>query len=155
MNPLIRPVIPADVPAIIALAKEAATAAQWSQAQYEQVFLREGTPTRLALVIEEDAGIRAFLVTRVVDLEWEIENIVVAGPARRHGLGVRLVGELQRLARLRGIKAIFLEVRESNRAARALYEKCGFAVASCRKGYYRNPDEAAIIYRLDLAGLAS
>src|ERR1700720_849301 len=58
MNPLIRPVIPADVPAIIALAKEAATAAQWSQAQYEQVFLREGTPTRLALVIEEDAGIR-------------------------------------------------------------------------------------------------
>jgi len=90
-----------------------------------------------------------------VDLEWEIENIVVAGPARRHGLGVRLVGELLRLARLRGTKAIFLEVRESNRAARALYEKCGFVVIGDRKGYYRNPDEAAIIYRLDLAGLAS
>jgi [ribosomal protein S18]-alanine N-acetyltransferase len=151
----IRPAIPADIPAMIALAQEATAAAQWSQAQYERIFLRDGTPDRLALVVEEETGIAGFLIARAIDSEWEIENIVVAAPALRRGLGIGLVGELLRRARLRGAKAIFLEVRESNRAARALYEKSGFAVAGDRKGYYKNPDENAVVYRLDLTGFAS
>jgi ribosomal-protein-alanine N-acetyltransferase len=152
---LIRPAIPADIPAVIALAQEATAAAQWSQAEYERIFLRDGTSGRLALVVEEEKGIAGFLIARAIDLEWEIENIVVAGAARRRGLGTGLVGELLRLARLRGAKAMFLEVRESNRAARALYEKSGFTVAGDRKGYYKNPDENAVVYRLDLTGFAS
>ena len=38
------------------------------------------------------------MIARVVDREWEIENIAVAGPARRRGLGTRLLGELLDLA---------------------------------------------------------
>ena len=140
---------------MIAMAKKTSTAAQWSQAQYEQIFLPEVTPARFAIVIEEGAWIAGFLISRAIDKEWEVENIVVAGPARKRGLGVRLMGELVRLARHRSAKAIFLEVRESNRAARALYTKCEFAVTGSRKGYYRNPDEDAIVYRLDLADVAS
>ena len=82
------------------------------------------------------------------DREWEIENIAVAGPARRRGLGTRLLGELLDLARGRGADAVFLEVRESNHAARALYEKWAFLESGRRRGYYKDPEEDAILYRL-------
>ena len=67
-----------------------------------------------------------FIAGRAVGEEWEIENIAVAGPARRRGLGTRLLGEFLDLARDRGAEAVFLEVRESNLAARRLYEKWAF-----------------------------
>jgi ribosomal-protein-alanine N-acetyltransferase len=44
-------------------------------------------------------------------------------------------------------EAIFLEVRESNAAARAFYEKLGFEQMGRRKGYYADGLEDAIIYR--------
>jgi ribosomal-protein-alanine N-acetyltransferase len=83
-----------------------------------------------------------------VGREWEIENIAVAGPARRRGLGTRLLGELLDQARDRGADAVFLEVRESNRAARALYEKWAFLESGRRRGYYKDQEEDAIVYRL-------
>ena len=82
--------------------------------------------------------------------EWEIENIAVADSARRRGLGTRLLGEILDLARASGAAAVFLEVRESNRAARALYEKWAFLESGSRCGYYADPQEDAILYRLDL-----
>ena len=92
-----------------------------------------------------------FVAGRVLDNEWEIENIVVAGPARRRGFGTRLLGEFLELARCRGAQAVFLEVRESNLAARRLYEKWAFVQSGRRKLYYREPEEDAIVFRLGLA----
>ena len=102
------------------------------------------------MVIEEQCVVQGFLVGRAVEGEWEIENIAVAGPARRRGLGTRLVGEFLDLARKQGAQAVFLEVRESNRAARALYEKWAFVEAGRRAHYYRQPEEDAVAYRLVL-----
>ena len=135
----------------MALEKDADAAAHWPQAQYEQIFLRAEHPSRLALVIEEDAAVQGFLVARQIDAEFEIENVAVAGSVLRRGLGTRLVGELLAVASHQGAKAVFLEVRESNRAARALYEKCGFMEIGHRKRYYQSPEETAVLYRLDLA----
>jgi ribosomal-protein-alanine N-acetyltransferase len=42
---------------------------------------------------------------------------------------------------------VFLEVRESNSAARTLYEKAGFEATGLRKSYYANPVEDAVLYR--------
>jgi len=84
-------------------------------------------------------------------VEWEIENIALAGPARRRGLGTRLLGEFLDLARAQGAEAVFLEVRESNRAARALYEKWSFMRSGRRQRYYKDPEEDAILYRLGFA----
>jgi ribosomal-protein-alanine N-acetyltransferase len=89
------------------------------------------------------------VIARVLGDEWEIENIAIAGTARRRGLGTRLLGELLDMARARGAAAIFLEVRESNQAARALYEKWAFLESGRRPIYYKNPPEDAILYRLD------
>ena len=142
----IRPATPADIPHLIALERHAATAAHWTEADYQRLFAAEG-PERLALVLEE-AEIVAFIVARGVGAEWEIENVAVAGPARRRGLGTRLLGELLNRLRARRVESVFLEVRESNRAARALYEKWAFVESGRRAGYYRDPVETAVQYRL-------
>lgn len=142
-----RPAAPADIPALMALERHAVTASHWSVRQYEALF-SETDPKHVALVIEEECSIQGFLVARAVEREWEIENIAIAGPARRRGLGSRLLGEFLDLARRSGAESIFLEVRESNRAARALYEKWAFVEAARRESYYREPEEDAVVYRL-------
>jgi ribosomal-protein-alanine acetyltransferase len=143
----IRDATSVDLPGMMALEKHAATAAHWSEQQYEGLF-RDARPERMALIIEDESGLQGFVIARVVDREWEIENIAVAGSARRRGLGTRLLGELLDLARARGADAVFLEVRESNHAARALYEKWAFLESGHRRGYYKDPKEDAILYRL-------
>ncbi len=143
----IRSAASADLPAMMLLEKHAATAAHWTAQQYEALF-RGHSPERRALIIEDESGLQGFVIARVVDREWEIENIAVAGPARRRGLGTRLLGELLDQARGRGADAVFLEVRESNRAARALYEKWAFLESGRRPGYYNDPEEDALLYRL-------
>lgn len=146
----LRPATPADLPAMMALEKHSATAAHWSAEQYEALF-RPSKPDRIALLLQEESNLQGFVSARVVEGEWEIENIAIAGPARRRGLGTRLLGELLDLARAQDARAVFLEVRESNRAARALYEKWAFVESGRRPKYYQDPEEDAILYRLGFA----
>ncbi len=137
------------------LERRAGTAAHWSEADYRRLLASEGCPTsaqqmcaggRVALVIEEE-GIRGFIIARALGKEWEIENLAVAGEARRGGLATRLVSELLERARADGAKAVLLEVRESNVAARQLYEKWAFEQCGRRRGYYSEPSEDAVLYR--------
>jgi ribosomal-protein-alanine acetyltransferase len=137
----------ADIPDLMALEKHAAGAAHWSTEQYQTVFT-DASPSRVVLILEEEAGVQGFIAGRALDKEWEIENIAVAGSVRRRGFGTRLVGEFLDLARGRGAEKVFLEVRESNLAARRLYEKWAFVESGRRKLYYREPEEDAIVYQL-------
>jgi ribosomal-protein-alanine acetyltransferase len=146
----IRPGTFADLPAMMTLEKQAVTVAHWSAEQYETLF-HASSPARVALIIEEGAHVQGFLIARVVEKEMEIENIAIIGSARRRGLGTRLLGELLDLARAKGAKAVFLEVRESNCAAQALYEKCLFRESGRRRSYYKDPEEDAILYRFSFA----
>ena len=143
----IRPATPADIAAMTRLVSHSATAAQWSREQYERVFGDE-TPRRVALVVEEAVGVQGFLIAKEVTREWEIENFAIAGAARRRGLGTRLLGAFLDDARAQGASAVLLEVRESNQAARLLYEKWAFVETGRRPGYYTQPQEDAIVYRL-------
>ena len=139
----IRVAKPSDIAAMLALERAAETAAHWSEVQYQQIF---SGPGRLALVAESGA-IEAFLVARQIGPEWELENIAVSSAAGRRGQATRLIAELLERARAEHAEAIFLEVRESNQPARALYEKCGFKQVGLREGYYRSPEENAIAYK--------
>ena len=131
------------------LEKHAVTASHWSPKQYDGLF--EESASRLALVIEEEGSVVGFLIARAIAAEWEIENLAVAGPARRRGLGTRLLGECLDRVRGQGGTAVFLEVRESNGAARALYEQWAFEEAWRRPRYYQQPEEDASLYRLALS----
>lgn len=75
--------------------------------------------------------------------EGEITNVAVWEEFRRRGIGRMLIREIQKLAARRGIRSIYLEVRESNTAAQAVYEKTGFSVCGYRKNFYRKPQENA------------
>lgn len=146
----IRRAILADVPAILTLEKRAATAAHWSVQQYETAILGEA-PARVVLIVEDQGtGLQGFIVGKFLQQEWEIENMAIAAHVQRRGLGSRLLREFLDLARGQGAQAVFLEVRESNAAARRLYEKCAFVESGRRKVYYREPDEDAIVYRATL-----
>jgi ribosomal-protein-alanine N-acetyltransferase len=86
----------------------------------------------------------------VVAGEWEIENAVVAPEFRRRGVGHDLIRELLRQAQMASGTAVWLEVRESNFAARGLYEKHGFRETGRRRAYYEDPSEDAVLYSLRL-----
>jgi len=149
VNLSIRPADSTDLLAMLAIEKHAATAAHWSIEQYEALFRASG---QIALIVQEEtqqekAQVQGFIIARAIGVEWEIENIALAGPARRRGLGTRLLGEFLDLARAQGAEAVFLELRESNRAARALYEKWSFMRSGRRQKYYKDPEEDAILYR--------
>jgi ribosomal-protein-alanine N-acetyltransferase len=143
---VIRPAVVADVPIMMALASSAATAAQWRAKDYEDLF-RADVVRRHSLVLEEKGVVQAFIVARQMQQEWEIENIATAAKARRHGLGTRLLGEMMAIAYSFAAQEVTLEVRKSNKAARALYEKWGFEESGRRKAYYTSPVEDAIIFR--------
>jgi ribosomal-protein-alanine N-acetyltransferase len=147
---IIRPATPADIPDMMRLSDHSATAAQWSPNQYDQIFAQD-SPQRLAMIVQDSQGMQGFLIAQGILDEWEIENIAIAGSARRRGLGTGLLGQFLDHARANGARAVFLEVRESNRAARALYEKWSFEESGRRSGYYSDPVEDAIIYRHTLA----
>jgi ribosomal-protein-alanine acetyltransferase len=152
---LIRNATAEDIPAMMALEEVAASVSHWSRKQYEQIFALRATgveamssePYRKALLVEEES-LQGFLIARSLGDEWEIENIVVAGSVRRRGLGTHLLSHFLREAHQNGARAVFLEARESNRAARAFYEKCAFKLSGRRKGYYHSPTEDAVLYRL-------
>lgn len=139
----VRPATPADIPALLALERSAPAAAHWSDADYQRLLESAGHVT---LVIEEDR-VQGFIVGRNLGPEWEVENIVIASLAQRQGLGTRLIQELLDLVQTQGAQAVFLEVRESNRAACMLYSKLGFIDTGRRKSYYGNPEEDALLYK--------
>lgn len=143
---LIRPATRADISLMQALAEQTATAAHWGQREYGALFAAEAPP-RIALVATQDAEMCGFVIARCAPEEWEIENAVVPPLHRRRGIGSELVRQILQAARQAGAGSILLEVRESNRAARQLYEQLGFAEAGRRPGYYRDPVEDALLLR--------
>jgi [ribosomal protein S18]-alanine N-acetyltransferase len=90
------------------------------------------------------AGLRAPLRQPQAD----IQTIAVAEGARRHGLGRVLMLHLVSEARSRGAREIFLEVRDDNPSAQALYFSLGFEQIAVRPKYYQPDGVDAIIMRL-------
>ena len=82
---------------------------------------------------------------RLLAGEGEIQRIAVLPEYRRLGIGRKMMEAMVNYATKNQAYAISLEVRESNFAARRLYESFGFAAEAVRRGYYHNPLEDALI----------
>ena len=134
----------------MSLASQAETSGRWSYEQYEQA-IHSSPVRRIALVLEEQSKILGFLVAQAIDHEWELENIVIAASHQRGGFGSRLLNEFLDLIRREQADSVFLEVRESNHAARQLYEKFGFEQIGRRPSYYNQPEEDALTCRLKIS----
>jgi ribosomal-protein-alanine N-acetyltransferase len=116
-------------------------AARWTGddsavASQESLFFR---------VADCDGNIRGVIVFRTIADEAEILNLAVDVSQRRRGIGSRLINEAVAECKAAGVKKLFLEVRESNEAARSFYARMRFREAGRRRGYYREPIEDALV----------
>lgn len=126
---------PGDLAEVAVIQAASPEAARWDVAGYLQYDFRVSV-----------CGIRVagFLVSRTLaEGETELLNLAVAPRFRRHGVARKLVESL--LAESPGV--VYLEVRESNRAARKFYNHMGFQEVSWRSEYYQDPPEAAIVMK--------
>jgi ribosomal-protein-alanine acetyltransferase len=101
---------------------------------------------------ELDGEVVGVLQWRHLGEEAEILDIAVPTRHRHRGYARFLLKNFLNLARERGTRAVFLEVRESNAAALALYHEFGFEASGRRPGYYREPTEAALLLHLRITG---
>ena len=115
---------------------------QWSLLDY-QGFWAEGHA--LILVAGRVACPVGFVCGRSVASEAEILKLAVIETHRRQGVGRRLVQQFLFRVGENGCQSVYLDVRESNAAAIHLYDSCGFRAVRRRKGYYRDPQEDALL----------
>ncbi len=138
-----------DAAAAAEILKASPEAAQWTELGFQELL---GWPGVLALITEHEGKVRGFIIARQVAEEAEILNLAVILERRRKGNGGALLKSAMDEFQARHISRVFLEVRESNEAGTAFYEKHGFSKTGRRAGYYRNPEEAAIVMERKLTG---
>ncbi len=134
------------MPAVHAIEQEV-FADPWSTQDFRDCV----TSDALFLIVEAGATreIAGYVVALDAADEGEILNLAVAPAGRRNGLGRTLVQHILEALTARGVRQVYLEVRESNAPARALYAAQGFKEVGRRTQYYRRPVEDAIVLRLD------
>jgi ribosomal-protein-alanine N-acetyltransferase len=140
----------AHVPEVAAI-EQACFSDPWSEASFRQALENPGVFFRVAT---EGAGgpVVGYVVAWFAGGEGEIANVAVAPTARGRGIGGQLLDAAIAAAVDRGAEALYLDVRESNARARALYDSRGFVEVGRRRRYYRRPAEDAIVLRRALGG---
>jgi ribosomal-protein-alanine N-acetyltransferase len=128
----------------------------WSPASFHALF--RNTHARF-LVAERtgDAGaeVVGYVVLWLVVDEAEVANLAVAPAWRRTRVGAALLDAALAAAEADGARVVYLEVRDSNVGARALYASRGFEQVGRRKRYYRRPVEDALVMRRIITTVAS
>ena len=91
-----------------------------------------------------------YVLALVMADEGEIADVAVAPDARRRGVGRALLDQMILDMVADGVRALYLEVRESNAAARGLYRSLDFEQVGRRREYYQHPIEDALLLRREL-----
>ena len=115
---------------------------------WSERMLREHLDNQCAAAIAavgEDGTLLGYAGLLVVLDEGYITNVAVRPAYRRQGIASDLLGVFERFARGHQLAFLTLEVRASNAATIALYEKMGYARVGVRKNYYEHPREDAVI----------
>lgn len=116
----------------------------WSPAQFAEAFgddrasLWGACESCGACGVCEKPSLLGYALLYRLPFEAELQAITVAPYVRRRGVAKALLERLCDEARAWQSERLLLEVRESNRAARALYERAGFTLDGRRRGYYRS-----------------
>ncbi len=166
-----------DIDEVVKLAARFVEAPHWTRRDYEQMpcpSLPEAPPaaprtapraappaasatispttlTRCSVVALSDNHLAGFAVASCLLLEpAEIEGLVVDERYRRQGIGSALIRACKEWAANAGALNIRLEVRASNAAALALYQRHGFSAVGYRRAYYSAPIEDAVLLQAPL-----
>jgi ribosomal-protein-alanine N-acetyltransferase len=142
-NVEIRRLTYSDLPHVIAIERRAFPT-PWSLSMF---VLELSKPSGICLAAVEHGRLRGYLVCSRYDTVWHLMNVAVDPIHRRKGIASTLMTHLFDTAD-RPHEQYTLEVRESNDAAIALYERFGFRGAGHRRAYYHdNREDALIMWR--------
>ena len=146
---LIRPYVEADIANMVAI-EQSVQFSPWSATFFLEPL---SLPRYWGCVLVCDGNITGFYVAEHVVDEVTLHNIAVAPEYQGKGYGRLLLDHAIQQAKERLSYQTFLEVRESNLPAKALYESMGFACAGVRKAYYStaNGRENALVMVLALS----
>jgi ribosomal-protein-alanine N-acetyltransferase len=135
----------ADVERVAQLELTCFTSDRWPRQSFESFIDRAGVTFIVAEDPAQAQAIVGYAVLIRVAHEAELLNLAVAGDSRLRGIGSSLLRSLLEVAARDGVTTVYLEVRESNAAARGLYEAHGFVEVGRRRWYYQRPVEDALI----------
>jgi [ribosomal protein S18]-alanine N-acetyltransferase len=143
----IRPMNEQDLDRVLAVAAASDEAPRWTPHDYQQILFAAPPMLRCGFVALDGDNLAGFAVVSWLPQESaaEVEGLVVDRPYRRRGMGSALIDACMTWASDAGASTVRLEVRASNAAAIALYQRHGFAAAGVRRAYYSAPREDALL----------
>lgn len=145
---LLRPALETDLNEVV-LIERACFADPWTEESFRRLLAGQSAIFQV-LVVPPDDSIAGYVIAYAVEEDAELLNVAVEPNHRGRGLAGQMVDALLIELGRRGVRTAFLEVRESNRAARALYGSRGFTEIGRRTNYYRRPVEDALVMRRTL-----
>jgi ribosomal-protein-alanine N-acetyltransferase len=119
----------------------------WSE---DSVSAELGDESSVFLTAEDESGPFGFVIVKIAADECEVYNIAVLPEHRRKGAARALLEAALEKARALGAHSAYLEVRESNEAAKKLYFSMDFVALGLRKDYYYEPRENAVLMKKEL-----
>ena len=105
-------------------------------------------PFSHCFLIEDGGQVCGYCVLSVLFEDAEVLNVAVSKAHRKKGYGALLMEAMLERAIALGATQCFLEVRESNVAAIALYKKYGFSQYGIRKNYYEDGENALTMKKI-------
>ncbi len=145
MTALLRPAAEGDLVEVVRI-ERACFADPWTEESFRRLLA--GQPAIfLVAVIPPDSAIAGYAIGFSIGEDAEVLNVAVEPSFRGKGLAGQMLDAVLIELSARGVRTAFLEVRESNRAARALYGSRGFSEIGRRQQYYRRPVEDALVMR--------
>ncbi|HSK88940.1 MAG TPA: ribosomal protein S18-alanine N-acetyltransferase [Anaerolineales bacterium] len=135
-----------DIPAIIDLDQKSFSL-PWPERSFR--FEVTDNPASRCWVAELDGKVVGMIVVWLLVDEAHVATLATHPDFRRQGVAKRLLSHALLHLIEEGAQSSFLEVRESNLAAREMYRKFGYEEAGRRRRYYRDNDEDAILMNLN------
>lgn len=139
-----------DAPRLAAMSRrlvEAGLEPCWTVERIERHRLSADS---VVLTARVGGSIGGFAIMQYGDDAAHLNLLAVESHRQRQGLGRQLVGWLEETARVAGTFAIRLELRASNRVARAFYSALGYRQSGWVRGYYQGVEDA-LRFERDLA----
>ena len=148
---LLRPADAGDITQIVGI-ERSSFADPWSEDSFRRI-LNGHAAIFLVLVMPPENEVAGYIIAFSIGHDAELLNVAVDPRFRGQGLAGQMLDAVLIQLGSSGVRTAFLEVRESNRAARALYGSRGFTEIGRRRNYYRRPVEDALVMRriLDVA----
>ena len=135
-----------DLPEILSIENDSFTI-PWSE---NLIFQELHNPMSISKVARAEGKIAGYIFAGLIIDEGHILNLAVHKNYRGLGIATDLVSDVIDDLKENGCRVIFLEVRDSNEAAKKIYSKFSFEIIGTRKNYYISPVEDAVVMALKL-----